>query len=188
MRRAVAVVLMMAGLLAVGAWAQATPAADAPASREQVLKLMEALNSHEQIDMMKVLMRSQVGVMVREMWKEQKLNLPDEQRAEAEKALGAWMEKLWDKMPADELIGVMAAAYQKQMTSGEVEAMTAFYCSPAGQSFLKKTPLIMAEYLREMQPIMLRWSKELQEDLTAEMDKIREKYKTDRSAPHADAK
>ncbi len=49
---------------------------------------------------------------------------------------------------------VMVRVYQQSLSQSEVDAMTAFYRTPAGQAVMKKMPLIMQNSMHEMQGVM----------------------------------
>ncbi len=60
----------------------------------------------------------------------------------------------------------MAAIYVRIFTEEELDAMLAFYRSPAGQSMLKKMPEAMAETL----PLSQRWAMALSQNLPSRVE------------------
>lgn len=48
----------------------------------------------------------------------------------------------------------MVPAYQKHFTKGDMDALTAFYSSPAGQKVLREMPGLMADSMEIMMPII----------------------------------
>ena len=176
MRKIFAVVLLMMAMVAAGKSVQAQqPAASDMASRDQVVKLMGVMNSRAMIDKMVPVMRNQVTGMMQEMFKRQAHDLPEEKRAEIEKLAVGYVNRMLDSMPIDAMLEAIAGAYQKRLTRAEVEAMTAFYSSPAGQSVLNKMPVIMAETMEGVQPIIVQWATAKQEEMTVELKKAVER-------------
>ncbi len=64
------------------------------------------------------------------------------------------------------LMDEMAAIYVRILTEEELDAMLAFYRSPAGQSMLKKMPEMMAETL----PLSQRWGMALFQNLPSRVE------------------
>ena len=64
----------------------------------------------------------------------------------------ARMDKMMDDMvkdlPVDDLIQAMIPSYEKHLTKGDVDALTAFYSSPTGQKILKELPAIQADSMQ----------------------------------------
>lgn len=168
---------MLLVMLSVGgsAFGQEPAAADR-ATHEQVLKLMEAMRSRDQVKQMLVAIRPQMMSAMRDMLNRQNLKLSDAERVEVEKAATANLEKTLDTMPVTEMLAAAEPAYEKYLTKTEAEALTQFYTSPAGQSFIGKMPVISAEAMRAMQPVLVKWSVDSQRDMQAQMQKITEKY------------
>jgi hypothetical protein len=46
----------------------------------------------------------------------------------------------------------MIPVYQRHFTKSEIEALIAFYASPAGQKFLHEMPAVTAETMRAVYP------------------------------------
>jgi hypothetical protein len=181
MRKAFAVLsLFLLFSFGLGAYAQQPGSGDRP-SREQILKLMEVLHSRDQVTKLMDVMRSQTGAVVHEALKKQNLKLSDTQMADVEKALRAHFDARFTKMPLDQMLNAMVPVYEKHLTKSEVNAMAQFYLSPAGQSFLNKMPVIASESMQAMQPVVLKWSAEMQQDLQVQLRQVVEKYQT--SAP-----
>jgi hypothetical protein len=62
--------------------------------------------------------------------------------------------------------------YQKTFTQQEVDGMTAFYKTPAGQAVISKMPAAMQNTMNEMQQIMtpvMQKMQRMQQDVVAEM-------------------
>jgi uncharacterized protein len=61
-------------------------------------------------------------------------------------------EDLMKNFPLDEMLSDMIPVYQRHFTKSEIEALTAFYSSPAGQKFLHEMPAVTSETMRTVYP------------------------------------
>ncbi|WP_420348321.1 DUF2059 domain-containing protein [Pelagibius sp.] len=71
---------------------------------------------------------------------------------------------LKESMPL--LMDEMAIIYERVFTEEELDAMLAFYKSPAGQSMIKKMPAMMAETV----PLSQRWGMALMQNLPGRVE------------------
>ncbi len=61
-------------------------------------------------------------------------------------------EDLIKNFPLDEMLKDMIPVYQRHFTKSEIDALIAFYSSPAGQKFLHEMPAVTAETMRVVYP------------------------------------
>jgi hypothetical protein len=61
-------------------------------------------------------------------------------------------EDLIKNFPMDEMLNDMIPIYQRHFTKSDIDALIAFYSSPAGQKFLHETPAVTAETMRAVYP------------------------------------
>ncbi len=61
--------------------------------------------------------------------------------------MGKYIQKAMTIYSAEDMIEDMTAVYQRHLTGADVDAMIAFYSSPAGQHLLDAQPSIMKEYM-----------------------------------------
>jgi len=69
-----------------------------------------------------------------------------------------------------ELIDLVVPIYKKHLSESEIDAIIAFYESEAGQSLLKKSPLIMAESMQ----VGATWGQALAEKILSKMEDAEE--------------
>jgi hypothetical protein len=81
-------------------------------------------------------------------------------------------ETVFKDIPIDEMVDAMIPIYQRHLTKADLDAIIAFYSSPAGQRLLKEQPGMMAEGMKAGQDIMLKRVPELTQRLNAEVDRI----------------
>ncbi|MGA8620005.1 MAG: DUF2059 domain-containing protein [Candidatus Sulfotelmatobacter sp.] len=122
-------------------------APDAP-SQEDVKKLFDVMASREQMSQM---MR-QVFAQMRSLSREQvKKRHPDVTEAELGR-MDRQAEDLIKNFPLDAMLSDMVPIYQRHFTKSEIDALTAFYASPAGQKVLHEMPAVTAETMRAVYP------------------------------------
>ena len=84
------------------------------------------------------------------------------------------MDDIFKDFPYEDLLQAMIPVYQKHLTKGDVEALTAFYSGPTGQKILKEMPAITTEAMQASsgvyQKLMAKAHDRVQSEL-AEMQK-----------------
>ena len=80
--------------------------------------------------------------------------------------MGKYMEKALSIVTIDEMLDDVARPiYERHVSHKDVDAMIAFYSSPAGQHLLDTQPVIMQEYV----PLVMKRAQESSEALSQEM-------------------
>jgi hypothetical protein len=143
-----------------------TSDADAPASKEDVQRYLQAVHSQ---DMAKK-MAGAMSTGMRQMLHDQYLKHKDELPPDYEPKMTAMMNDMFENMPWDDMMQAMAPVYQKHFTKGDIENLIAFYSSPTGDKLLREMPAIMAEAMQSMTPIMTRYMETVQQRLKKETD------------------
>lgn len=143
------------------------PAANAPATRQEVEKLFQVMHVREMVrKQMQAILVPMHQMIHREFLRNKaKCKLPADFEAIMEKR----MDKMLTGMPWDKMIQAMIPVYQKNLSGRDIEAGIAFYGSPAGQEFLQKLPAIMADSMQVMMPIINRreaaWQQGMKKDI-----------------------
>jgi len=135
--------------------------ADAPATREDVQRYLDAMHSHDMMKQMVEAMSKPLHNMVHEDYMKNRGKLPPDFEARMDKI----MDDMLMSMPFDEMMDAMVPTYQKHFTRGELDALTAFYSSPTGQKILREMPAIMSEAMESMMPIMRKNIERMTEDV-----------------------
>jgi hypothetical protein len=161
----------------------AQTADDAPASKEDVEKYLQAVHSHDMMKQLMEAMSKPMHKMAHDLCAKNNDNLP----ADCEAQMNKRMDDMWKGMPFDEMMDAMVPTYQKHFTKGDIDALTAFYSAPTGQKILREMPAITAEAMQSMMPIMEKaidkMQKRVQEEV-AQMQKDSPK-KSGQDAPPA---
>jgi hypothetical protein len=135
-------------LVPIGAAQQ--PAADAPASKEDVQKYLDVMHSREMITQTLDAMSKPMHQMVHELYMKDKDKLP----ADFEARMNKMVEDSMKSFPWDEFLQSMVPVYQKHFTKGDLNAVVAFYSTPTGQKLLKEMPGMMSEMMETMMPML----------------------------------
>jgi len=129
--------------------AQQNPA-DSPATKEDVQRYLQTVSSKESLEKMMEAMSKPLHQMVHEQYLKDKDKLPADFEARMNKRLDEYLKDL----PWDDILNSMVPVYQKHLTKGDVDALTAFYATSTGQKLLKEMPQIVAESMQNLMPLM----------------------------------
>lgn len=152
-----------------------------PATREQVLKMMEVMNLRQQTAETMEAYKSQMASVVMEDMKTRMPNAPD---AMFEELRGAF-DEMFSQIPVDEIVDAIVPVYQKYLTKREVEATTAFYSTAEGKSMLQKLPTMVNEGMQVSLATMKERMDVASERMTERVHEIMKKYGQD---SHSDAR
>jgi hypothetical protein len=176
----------------VVAQAPASPAAQSPAnnfgiqpaaptvpvdqqpSREQLVRLFQVMRIHQQLDTMLKMIPAMAKQQMQAQARELATQMPDkkitpERQAQMDKLMDRIMAKAVNILSFDEMMDDMVGLYQRYLTRQDVEAMTGFYESPAGQHLLDAQPAIMQQYMPMVMKRVTERSKALTDDLAKEI-------------------
>ena len=154
--RAAALLLIVAGAFAAPA-ALATEPSDA-----QVDRLIETM------DMQRMLgnLLAQMDAMNLEMGERfMGEGITPEQRERIRQTIARQQAGTRNAMSWEKIGPIYRNVYRKLFTAEEIDAMIAFYGSPAGRSILQKMPKAMELAMEDMQPIMETLIADLQKEL-----------------------
>src|SRR3984885_14113906 len=165
-------------LLAATAFAQqaATLPGDAPATKEDVQKLFEVMQIHQQMRQVMDAMTKQQSVMIDETLKKRYPQTSAEKIARANRMIA---ETVRD-MPMDAMLDDMIPIYQRHFSKTDIDAMSTFYASPTGQKMMREMPALTSE---SMQASYARMQKQM-DVLTKQAEQmVKENQKKQKSAP-----
>src|SRR4029077_5824355 len=116
--------------------------------KEDVKKLFDVMTNRDQMTQLLQQLFAQMRSMSREQLKKRRPDLTDADFARMDRD----SEDLIKHFPMEEMLNEMIPVYQRHFTKSEVEALTAFYSSPAGQKLLNAMPAVTAETMRAVYP------------------------------------
>jgi len=143
------------------------------ATKEQLTKLFEVMRIRDQVQSVRRIIPPAIESQLKQQMQaitEQNPSgsqLTASQRAQFDQLMRKYMEKAVNLYPVDEMLDDMTGLYQHYLTREDVDAMIAFYSSPAGQHLLDAQPRIAQEYM----PLVMNRMQERSKALTAEMMK-----------------
>jgi hypothetical protein len=164
-RAALAAVLCM--VFTAAAHAQQTPA-DAPASKEDVVRFMDAMHSRDMMMNVMNLMAKQAGQMVHQQVSAQTDLPPD-----AEDRINKMMQDMFKNFPVDDLIQAVIPVYQKHFTKGDIDAFVAFYSTSAGQKLVEEMPAITQESMQASMGVAQKMVANMQQQIQDDINQIR---------------
>lgn len=135
-------------LLSIFLWAPAVRAQESPASREEILRLFDTMQTREMTQQMLESMADQVRAQVRSMLTQRAAGVPQDFLARIDSLL----DQMLTAYPMQEMLEDMIPIYQRHLTSADVSAMIAFYGTPTGQKVIREMPAIAAESAQVSQP------------------------------------
>lgn len=136
-----------------GATAQQS-AADSPATKTDVERLLDVMHMHEMMLKMVDTMSGPMHEMIHKQYLEdkEKCKLPPD----FEDRMNKLVDESMRSMPWEPMIQAVVPAYQKHFTAGDIDALIAFYSGPTGQKFLRETPAVTAETLQAIMPVIIQ--------------------------------
>jgi hypothetical protein len=136
-------------VLALSAGAQTTVSiAPDAASKEDVKKLFDVMASREQMTQMMKQVFTQMRSLNRDEIKKRHPDITEADLARMDRE----SEDLLKNFPLDEMLSDMIPIYQRHFTKTEIDALTVFYSSPAGQKYLHEMPAVTADTMRTVYP------------------------------------
>jgi hypothetical protein len=142
-------------------------ASDAPATKEDVLRYMDAMHTRDTMVNMLSMVSKKMTAMVHAKVS-QDPSLPPDAEMRIDKMMGDTMKNF----PVDDLLNAMVPVYQKHYTKGDIDAFVAFYSSPAGQKMLKELPAITTESMQASMSIAQKMVANMQQQIQADIDQI----------------
>ncbi len=166
-------------LVALAAFAQLAPeTSDTPASKEDIQKLFEVMQIHQQMRQVMDAMMKQQTAMIDETLKKRYPQTSAEKIARANRMIAETVKD----MPMDAMLDDMIPIYQRHFSKTDIDAMSTFYASPTGQKMMREMPVLTSE---SMQASYARMQKQM-DVLTKQAEQIvKEDQEKPNSAPAA---
>lgn len=124
---------------------QPTPSTgDAPASKEDIQRLFEVMQIHQQMRQVMDAMTKQQSAMIDETLKKRYPQTSAEKIARANRMIQETMKD----MPMDAMLDDMIPIYQRHFSKMDIDAMSTFYGSPTGQKMMREMPALTSESMQ----------------------------------------
>lgn len=168
----IAPIIAIVLLLAICSSAQqATP--DAPASREEVDRLLVAMHSKERMQLLMDESRKQSKSFLTEYLLKQ-VPAAIHKREQVQAMVDEFLDKIYKDYPVDGILNETVPIYQKHLTESDVNTLINFYSTPVGQKVLHELPAILLEVSQinqsHLQPKLQEAATELTRKLTEMID------------------
>ena len=138
-------VLTIIVLVASATFAQLAPSVgDDPASKEDIQKLFEVMQIHQQMRQVMDAMMKQQTAMIDETLKKRYPQTSADKIARANRMI---VETVKD-MPMDAMLDDMIPIYQRHFSKTDIDAMSTFYASPTGQKMMREMPSLTSESMQ----------------------------------------
>ena len=136
--------------------ADAKRAAAAPPSREDVLKLFDLLQITKTMDAVIQATKQQSMEIAEQMIREKMPDITAGQKKQFEEMMDDVMQAALGPAAIREMLEATIPVYQKHLTKADLDAMVAFYSSPAGQKILHEQPAMVQESMEASAGIQQR--------------------------------
>lgn len=179
--------------------AAATPVTAAPPAipldqqptKEQLAKLFDLIRVRQQVQSLLKMMPAMVQQQMQAQAKTIEAKHPEcnlskpENQAAYNKVMNKFMEKAFNIVNIDEMLDDITVVYQRHISRADVDALIAFYSSPAGQHLLDAQPVIMKEYMPMVMTRAQERSAALIEGLTNDLEQLAKSMEppSDKPAP-----
>jgi hypothetical protein len=120
-------------------------AVDQPASRQEILRLLEVMRLRQQALDMQSAIQTQLRAMFDQMLQKQGSPLGPEEKKKMQELMSWSFQRSIELYPVDEMISDFVPIYQKHLNRADVQAILDFYASHAGKRLLDKTPALTRE-------------------------------------------
>jgi hypothetical protein len=137
-----AIILFVAS--AVFAQQPSSSTGDTPASKEDIQKLFEVMQIHQQMRQVMDAMMKQQTAMIDETLKKRYPQTSADKIARANRMI---VETVKD-MPMDAMLDDMIPIYQRHFSKTDIDAMSTFYASPTGQKMMREMPVLTSESMQ----------------------------------------
>jgi uncharacterized protein len=150
---------------------QQLPAADQPATAADVERYFDA--AHVRDTMQRTL--AVVTAQMRQTLHDQILQTPG-LPADAEQTIQKHLDMMNKNMASvqEDMLKIMETVYEKHFTKGDMDAMVAFYSSPAGQKLVVEQPEITAESMQASAPILKNLLDQNRQEIQDQIAEIQE--------------
>jgi len=149
---------------------------DAPASKQDIQKLFEVMQIHQQMHQVMDAMMKQQSAMIHETLKQRYPQTSAERIARADQMIAETMKD----MPMDAMLDDMIPIYQRHFSKADIDAMSTFYASPTGQKMMREMPALTSE---AMQASSARMQKQMDAIRQKAEQIVKEDQEKPRSAP-----
>jgi len=148
--------------------AQDPSAADAPASKQDIEKLLVAMHLDERMRLVMEDSRKRSQSLAEEVVKKDFPELTVEQRAQLKELYDEMIKDIYKDDPVSAVLQDIVPIYQRHLTESDSQQLITFYSSPVGQKVLRELPEITSETMQV-------WSSHLQPRIEAAISRLKDR-------------
>jgi len=149
---------------------------EAPAAKEDIQRLFDVMQIHQQMRQVMGAVMKQQSTMIHETLKKRYPQTSAEKIARADRLIDETMKD----MPMDAMLDDMIPIYQRHFSKSDIDAMSTFYASPTGQKVMKEMPALTSE---SMQASYARMQKQMDEMMKRAEQIVKEDQEKPKNAP-----
>lgn len=154
-----------------------------PATHAQVVEFLQVMDTRKTLDAMIPVFQKQMREQAAHM-REQFPDMKPEAAAAADAEAEQLISGMFKRMPIDKIEEDLVPIYQKYYTRPEMDAILAFYQSPAGQKMRTTMPAMMGEMMQvvnaRLQPVVNDLMRQMKERME---QRAKKSAATDATAP-----
>ena len=161
--------IFIAALLLISIWALPALAQEgqSPADDARIDRLLEVTRAREMLDATLPQIEASQQQMLAQMTAGRELDAAQQQRIDA--LLASSSSAVRKALSWENLAPVYRDIYRQTFTGEDIDAIIAFYESPAGQRMLEKMPALMQNTMTAMQRLIVPMLQQMEHDLAAEV-------------------
>lgn len=153
-----------------------------PATIADVLHFFDVAATRRQLETAAGATSSMLPQLLEPMLMKELPDATEEQKVIIREFIQSTMETTMKSMPIDDMMKAMAPAYQQHFTHADMNQLCAFYESPIGKKLLEKMPILSAEGMKAVMPILQSWNeKQMAENQKATEEFVRKMKATEPS-------
>lgn len=152
--------------------AAAQPLPAGAPTREEVLKLFDIMQITKTMDAAIGAAKEQTREMAEQMASERLPQATPEQKQQIKEMLDDVMAKALGPSAIKEMMDATIPVYQRHMKKADLEAMVAFYSSPAGQRILREQPAMVKESMEVASGIQQKMARTMYQTIDARIEQI----------------
>ncbi len=142
-------------------------------TRDDLLKMFDVLRVKQQTE---VVMQTTLANMKQQVKADIAKRYPNLSPAAAERLEQSYNDAI-NIYPVSEMLDDLIPVYQKYLTKADVDAIVAFYSSPAGQHFLDQMPVMTKEAMQSMMTKLQKRSADYADKVEKQAEELAEPKK-----------
>ena len=164
--------IFIAVLLLISIWVLPAQAQEAhsPADDARIDRLLEVTRARGMLDATLPQIEASQQQMLAQMTAGRELDAAQQQRIDS--LLASSSSAVRKALSWENLAPVYRDIYRQTFTGEDIDAMIAFYESPAGQRMLEKMPALMQNTMNAMQRLVVPMLQQMERDLAAEVSAV----------------